>query len=54
MLPHELFGSSGTTITSCGRHTNEFSSVRYATSRGAEVRIDVEHKKLNKSCSKAW
>ena len=45
MLPYELFSSSGATITSCGRYSNEVGSGMNTPSKDAEARRCIKHKK---------
>ena len=52
MLPCELSGSCRVALTSCGRYTNEFSSVINTPSRFKAENCDIKHKKSNKESSK--
>ena len=53
-MPHELVGSIGVTLTSCGKHAHDRSSVRCVTSGFKDGIGNRESGKFSKSFSKAW
>ena len=53
-LPYELIGSSGVTLTTCGKETHERSSARCVPSGFNECISNCEVVKGNKSSIKAW
>ena len=52
MLARGSLGLSGVVLKACGRGMSEVSSARHTPSRGAAARLDINHKKPTKSCSK--
>ena len=54
MFPYEMVGSSGVTLTSCRRDTNEVNSVSFMPSGWKYGIVNCEVEKFIKSCSKWW
>ena len=54
MFPCELSGSSGVTLTSCGRDMNEVSIACCMPSENKDSNVEYKAGQFNNSCSKLW